>query len=164
MTRRPRPGGIPIEEAPLWALALLTLLLWLVAFPALVGLLAGWGVWNGTRLPVAVAALGLAGILVAGAATRKPWRRPRGPSLHDPRPLFLRFSGWLITALLLPNVLLGVVVLAHPDTEWTWARAAALGLVFSAVHAALAAAERWRRRRRGGERYPPDATDQEMRR
>jgi hypothetical protein len=141
-----RLGGTPIEEAPPWVLAILTALFWLLAFPALVGLLAGLGRWHGQRGPIALAALALALVLVVGAGTHKPWRRPTRPTLHDPRPLFIRFSGWLITALLLPNVLFGAIVLAHPETEWTWARAGALGLLLSTVHGAMAALARWRAR------------------
>jgi hypothetical protein len=143
--------GTPIEEAPWWMLAIFTALLWLIAFPALAGLLAGWGAWNGQRLPVALAALVLAATMVVGLATRKPWRRSRGPSLEDHRPVFVRFSTWLYTALLLPNVLFGILVLTHEGPPLTYESAVVFGLLISAVHGAFAAIERtkrwWRSRR-----------------
>lgn len=141
-----RSGGTPIEEAPLWVLAILTALLWLLAFPGLTGLLAALGWWQGERLATALAAAGLALAIVVGAAVRKPWRRAPATAHHDPRPWFLRFSGWLLTALLLPNVLLGAVVLTHPESEWGAAEVAYISVLISTVHAALAVADRWRRR------------------
>ena len=154
MTPRRRPSrsdpgghGTPIEEAPLWALAIFTALLWLVAFPALAGLLAGWGAWRGQHLPVALAALALAAIVVTGLATRKPWRR-RGPrDLHDERPLFVRFSTWLWTAVLFPNALFGVFVLTHEGPPLTYGSALLLGLLVSGIHGAFALADRLKRGR-----------------
>lgn len=144
--------GTPIEEAPPWALAILTALLWLLAFPALAGLLAGWGAWRGQRGAVALAALAVAALVVVGLATRKPWRRPRGPSLEDPRPFFARFSTWLLTTLLIPNVLFGTLVLTHDGPPLTYETALVLGVLVSAIHGVFALAERakgwWRRRRR----------------
>jgi hypothetical protein len=98
-----RVGGTPIEEAPLWALAIFTALLWLIAFPAVVGLLAGLGLWHGRLLPAALAALALAVLVTAGAATRQPWRRTPPTPLHDPRPLFGRLATGEIVAHRLPN-------------------------------------------------------------
>jgi len=141
--------GTPIEEAPLWALAIFAALLWLIAFPALAGLLAAWGAWRGQVAAVALAALGLAVVVVAGVATRKPWRR-RGPrDLHDERPLFVRFSTWLWTAILLPNVLFGVLVLTHDGPPLGYEEALALGLIVSAIHGAFALADSFRRRGSG---------------
>lgn len=141
--------GTPIEEAPLWALAIFAALLWLIAFPALAGLLAAWGAWRGQVATVALAALVLAVVVVAGLATRKPWRR-RGPrDLHDERPLFVRFSTWLWTAILLPNVLFGVLVLTHDGPQLGYEEALALGLIVSAIHGAFALADRFRRRGSG---------------
>jgi hypothetical protein len=148
--------GIPIEEAPWWALLFFTALLWLIAFPALAGLLAGWGAWSGQRLPVALAALALA-VLMVLAVTRRPWRRPRGPTLEDPRPPLVRFSTWLYTALLLPNLLFGILVLTRDPADGpplTYETALVLGLLVSAIHGAFALAERLRARwrRRGADR------------
>ena len=159
MSRRFRPDrhrhGTPIEEAPLWALAIFAALLWLIAFPALAGLLAVWGAWRGQHLTLALAALVLAVLVTAGLATRKPWRR-RGPrDLHDERPLFVRFSTWLWTALLLPNVLFGVLVLTHEGPPPTYATALLLGLLVSAIHGAFALAARWKARHRGGDGTAP---------
>lgn len=147
-----RPGGTPIEEAPAWALVLLAGVLWLIAFPAVVGILAVAAAWRGQRLAAAGAALAIALAVVAGAALQKPWRRPTGPGLADPRPLFVRFSTWLITALLLPNVLFGALVLGRPETPLGYREAAALALLVSCLHGAWALAERWR-----GRRGPPAA-------
>lgn len=141
-----RVGGTPIEEAPLWALAIFTALLSLIAFPAVVGLLAGLGLWHGRLLPAALAALALAVLVTAGAATRKPWRRTPPTPLHDPRPLFVRFSTWLIVALLLPNVLFGVLVLGQPRPEIGYRGAALVAMLVSAVHGAAAALARRGRR------------------
>jgi hypothetical protein len=140
-----RVDGTPIEEAPLWALAIFTLLLWLIAFPAIVGLLAGLDAWHGRHLPAALASLALAVIVTAGAATRRPWRRVPVTALHDPRPLFVRFSTWLITALLLPNVLFGTLVLAQPRPELGYRGAVLVGLLVSAAHGVVAALARRRR-------------------
>ena len=140
-------GGTPIEEAPLGVLALFTALLWLIAWPALVGLLAGLRLWRGDRLYTALGALAIAVVVVVGVATRRPWRRLTGPTLDDPRPLFVRFSTWLITALLLPNVLYGTLLLTQRATDMSYEGAARLGLLVSALHAVAAAVERWRRSR-----------------
>jgi hypothetical protein len=143
--------GMPIEEAPLWVLAIFTAILWLITFPAVVGVLAGWGWWRGAKLPAAGAALVLDVLLVAGLATRKPWRRPTAKDPRDQRPLFVRFSTWLITTLLVPNVLFGVLVLAHEGPPLTYEQAVAIGAVISAVQGILALIDRWKRRGdRGG--------------
>ena len=68
-------GGIPLERAPFWELGIATVLLWLLCFPALIGILQGLGLWHGERrLPAAGAALLAAG-LVFGLAHRRPWNR-----------------------------------------------------------------------------------------
>lgn len=148
-------GGTPIEEAPLWALAIFTVLLWLIAFPAVVGLLAGWGFWRGAKLPPALAALGIAVVLVVGLATRKPWRRPTAADSRDHRPLFVRFSTWLIVTLLVPNVLFGVLVLGREGPPLTYEQSLLLGALISAIHGTLAWMERLKRRRAG----PPEGED-----
>ena len=140
-----RTGGTPIEEAPPWVLAIFALLLGLIAFPAIVGLLAGLDAWHGQHLPAALASLALAVLVTAGAATRRPWRRAPPTTLHDPRPLFVRFSTWLITALLLPNVLFGILVLAQPQPEIGYRGAVLVGMLVSAAHGAVAALARRRR-------------------
>jgi hypothetical protein len=150
VTRGIRPEryrhGTPIEEAPPWALAILVALLWLVTFPALAGLLAGLGAWHGQTVVVALAALGVAVLVVVGAATRKPWRR-RGPrDLHDERPLLVRFSTWLWAALLFPNFLFGVLVLTREGPPLTYVDALVLGVIVSTVHGVWAGAARLRRR------------------
>ena len=151
--------GTPIEEAPLWALAIFAALLWLVAFPALAGLLAGWGAWHGQRLAVALAALVLSVLVVAALATRKPWRR-RGPrDLHDERPLLVRFSTWLWTAVLLPNVLFGILVLTHEGPSLSYESALLLGLLVSAIHGLFALAERVKERRRARQAPPSEDED-----
>jgi hypothetical protein len=142
-------GGTPIEEAPWWALAIFAVLLWLVAFPALAGLLAGWGYWRGAKLPTALAALALAVLVVVGLATRKPWRRPSGADLRDERPLFVRLSTWLWTAILVPNVLFGVLVLTNEGPPLTYQHALFLGAIVSVIQGAFALADRWKRRRAG---------------
>ena len=144
-----RVGGTPIEEAPLWALAILTAVLWLIAFPAIAGLLAGWGYWRGAKLPTALAALAVAALMVVGLATRKPWRRSTAGDRHDERPVFVRFSTWLWTAVLFPNVLFGVLVLTHEGPPLTYQQALLLGALVSALQGALAWLDRRKRRRAG---------------
>jgi len=141
--------GTPIEEAPLWILAILTGIFWLVAFPAVVGLLAGWGFWRGDKLPAALAALVIAVLLVVGLATRKPWRRPTPDDLADHRPFFVRFSTWLMVAIFLPNILFGVIVLTHKGPPLTYEQALVLGALISAVQGVLAWLDRRKHRRAG---------------
>lgn len=139
--------GTPIEEAPLWVLAIFTGILWLIAFPAVVGLLAGWGLWGGDKLTPALAALGIAVVLVVGLTARKPWRRPTAADPRDHRPLFVRFSTWLIVTLLVPNVLFGILVLTHEGPPLTYEQALLLGALISAVQGTLAWLGHRRRRR-----------------
>jgi hypothetical protein len=145
--RTPGSDGTPIEEAPWWMLAITTGIFWLIAWPALVGLLAGWGYWHGERLWTALAALGIAALVVVGLATRPRWRRPTAKDPRDERPFFVRFSTWLMTAFLMPNILFGVIVLTHEGAALTYAQAAVIGAILSTVQGALALVDRWRRRR-----------------
>jgi hypothetical protein len=142
--------GTPIEDAPLWVRAILVALFWLIAFPAVVGLLAVWGLWHGNVLRTALWALALAVTIVAAMSARR-WKRPARTDLHDPRPPLVRFSTWLYTAILLPHVLFGVLVLSHPHQEHDYRHAFALGLLVSAIHGAFAGIDRlkrWRAARR----------------
>jgi hypothetical protein len=145
-------GGTPIEEAPAWVIALLALLLWLVAFPASVGLLDGVGLREVPLRRIALGSGAIAVLLAVGLRLQRPWRRPRGARPHpleDGRPPFVRFSTWIWTTLLFPNVLHGALLLAFRaegrtiDYGTSWA----LGLVVAAVQAALGLVERRRRRR-----------------
>jgi hypothetical protein len=147
--RHDRSHGTPIEEAPLWMLAILAALLALVTFPALVGLLAGWGAWQGQVGRAALAAVAVAALVVAGAATRPSWRRPRQPTLHDPRPFFVRFSTWLWAAVIFPNVLYGVLVLGADGAPPPYEAAILVGLLASAVHGLFALAARWQGKKAG---------------
>jgi len=139
--------GTPIEEAPLWVLVILTGIFWLIAFPAVVGLLAGWGFWRGDKLPAALGALVIAVSLVVGLATRKPWRRPTATDLADHRPFLVRFSTWLMVAIFLPNVLFGILVLTHKGPPLTYEQALVLGALLSAVQGVLAWLDRRKHRR-----------------
>ena len=143
-------GGTPIEEAPLWVLAIATVLLWLVIFPGLVGVLNGFRLQRGGGWAVAAAAAGIAILLVAGLATRKPWKRDRVSGRFDHRPLLVRFSTWLIATLFVPNVLFGVIVLSQGGESLDYAAAWLLGLLVSALHGAFALADWLRRRARPG--------------
>ena len=148
MRRLRRDGGTPIEEAPLWALAILAALLALVFFPALVGLAEGAGVASAGRRGLFALGAGLLALLVVvGNATRMPWRRASRPHPLDERPLFTRFSTWLWTALLFPSVLHGLLVLTHDEPVDPRA-AMAVGLLVSTIQGAWALVERWRRSRR----------------
>ncbi len=152
-------GGTPIEEAPLWALALLVALLWLVVFPALVGLVNGLRPATGGGAGLAVAAFAVSLLLVVGLARQRPWRRRREAELGDSRPPFVRLSTWLITTLLVPNVLYGAIVLLRGGEGLDYASAWALGLLVAAIQGAFGLADRigarWRRRTRGGDRHEP---------
>jgi hypothetical protein len=141
-------GGTPIEEAPLWVLAIFAFLLWLMTFPAVVGLLAVWGRWHGAKLPAALAALGIAVFLVVGLATRKPWRRPTATDPGE-TPFFARFTTWLVGALLLPNIIFGVLVLTHEERQLGYQESLVIGAIISAVQGTFALIDRWKRRRRG---------------
>jgi hypothetical protein len=145
---RPTPG-MPIEEAPLWALAIFAAVLWPIVFVALVGLLNGLRLVAGGGWTVAGAALAITLLLVAGLATRKRWKRPgpRNPAAQPPP--FARFSAWLWATVLVPNVLFGALMLFQFHQGLGYAEAIAIGLLVSAIHGAFALAERWRRRRRG---------------
>jgi hypothetical protein len=140
--------GTPIEQAPPWMLAVLTVLLWLVLFPGLVGLLDAAKLLGGSLRSAAVGAAVAAVGLVAGLATRKAWRRPTPGSRVDERPLFVRFSTWLITALAVPNVVHGVMVISRAGKSLDPTGAILLGLIVSTIHGTLALVDRWKRRTR----------------
>jgi hypothetical protein len=145
-----RVGGTPIEEAPLWALAILVALLALVFFPALIGVAEGFGVATaGRRGLFALAGAALAVALVAGLARQRPWKR--SPNRHplDGRPPFVRFSTWLWTAVLFPNILHGLLVLTR-DEPVDYRASLGIGLLVSAVQGALGLADRRRRHRVSG--------------
>lgn len=146
--RMRRVGGTPIEEAPVWALAVLAVVLWLVAFPALVGLLNGFDVVDGGGWTIAGAAAVLSLFLVVGLARQKPWRRSHSTEPAAEPPLFVRFSTWCYTTLLVPNVLHGTLILFRGGEGFDYASAWLIGLMVSAIHGAFALAERWRRRTR----------------
>ncbi len=141
-----RVGGTPIEEAPVWALALLTVMLWLVVFPALVGVLNGFRLIAGGGWTVAAAAAAISLLLVVGLARQKRWRRPAPGEPAVEAPAFVRFSTWCITTLLVPNVLYGVLVLARRGEHLEYLSAWLIGLLVSAIHAVFALVERRRRR------------------
>ena len=145
--RMRRVGGTPIEEAPVWALAILTLVLWLVVFPGLVGFLNGFRLLAGGGWTVAAAAALITLLLVVGLARQKPWKRPAPDAPGGPEPpVFVRFSTWLITTLLVPNVLYGVLILSRRGEGLDYLSAWLIGLMVSGIHGALALLER----RRGG--------------
>lgn len=147
MTRKMRSvGGTPIEEAPVWVLAILTGLFWLVLFPALVGLLNGFRLVAGGGWTVAAAAGLISLLLVVGLARQQRWRRP---SARDPVvevPVFVRFSTWFFTTLMVPNVLFGALVLFRGGEGLDYLSAWLIGLMVSAIHGGFALAERLRRR------------------
>jgi len=140
-----RVGGTPIEEAPVWALGILTVLLWLIVFPALVGFLNGFRLIVGGGWTVAAAAGVISVLLVVGLARQKRWRRPRPGEAAGEPPVFVRFSTWCITMLMLPNVLFGVLVLSRRGEGLDYLGAWLIGLLVSAIHAAFAFVERRRR-------------------
>lgn len=148
--RSRRTGGIPIEEAPWWVLLIATALLSLVAFPALIGLLHGFGLWHGERLWPAIGAAGLAITVIAGLALSKPWRRPDPKSLADERPLFARFSTWLWSAVLYPNVLMGAILLFRKGPPPDYRSTLLLGLLLATLQSGLAWLEGKRRPPGGG--------------
>jgi len=131
--RRSATGEIPIEQAPLWVLAMVALLLALVAYPAFVGILDGLGAWHGEKLRTAIAAAVLGLVVTAGLATRKPWRRPRNTEPVDRRPWFVRFSSWLWGVVLYPNVLHGILVLTRKGPPPDYRTSLFLGLLLSGI-------------------------------
>jgi hypothetical protein len=148
MRAKQATGGTPIEEAPVWALAILTVVFWLVAFPALVGLLNGFRLVAGGGWTVAAAAGVASLLLVVGLARQKRWRRPTSEAPVAAVPVFVRFSTWLFTTLLVPNVLFGVLVLSRRGEGLDYVSAWLLGLIVSAIHGGFALAARWRGRGR----------------
>lgn len=141
-----RVGGTPIEEAPFWALALFTGVLWLVVFPALVGLLNGLKLVAGGGWTLAGLAALVSLLLTAGLARQRPWKRPDPGDPFARPPLFVRFSSWLVTALFVPNVLYGVLVLSRGGEGLDYASAWLIGLLASAIHGAFALAAKLRRK------------------
>jgi len=139
---------MPIERAPAWVLAILVGLVWLIAFPALVGLVNGLRPASGGGVGLAAVALALALLLVVGLARQRPWRRPRPTDLADARPPFVRFSTWVITTLLLPNVLYGAIVLFRGGEGLDYASAWGIGLIVAAIQGAFGLVDRLRARRR----------------
>ncbi len=133
-----RSRGTPIEQAPWWALAIFAVILWLVAFPAVIGILHGLRLWHGERLWPALGAGALSVALVVGLATRKPWKRPTQPTLTDQRPLFVRFSTWLYSAILYPNVVMGAILLLREGPPPDYAATLLLGLVLATLQNLIA--------------------------
>ena len=84
--------------------------------------------------------------MVAALSARR-WKRTTRTDLHDPRPPLVRFSTWLYTAILLPHVLFGLLVLTHPGQELDYRHAFALGLLVSAIHGIWAGIDHLKRRR-----------------
>jgi hypothetical protein len=144
--RMRRVGGTPVEEAPVWALGVLTVVVWLVVFPAGVGLLNGFELVDGGGWAIAGGSAAISLLLVAGLARQKPWRRVHFDGRAAEPPLFVRFTTWLITTLLVPNVLLGTLVLFRRGEGLDYASAWLIGLLVSAIHGGFALAERRRRR------------------
>lgn len=144
---QPTPG-MPIEDAPFWALAIFAAVLWPIVFVALVGLLNGLRLVAGGGWTVAGAALAITVLLIAGLATQKRWKRPgpRNPAAKPPP--FARFSAWLWATVLVPNVLFGALVLFRFREGIDYGGALLIGLMVSAIHGAFTLAERWRRSRR----------------
>lgn len=118
-------------------LAILAVLLWLVAWPAVVGLLHGFGAWHGERLGPGLGAAALSLLVVIGLATRKPWRRPSAPTLGDSRPFFVRFSTWLWAAVLYPNVLMGAILLTRPGPPPDRRATLLLGLLLATLQTVM---------------------------
>lgn len=123
------------------------MLLWLVAFPAVIGILHGFRLWHGERLWPAVGAAALSVALVVGLSTRKPWKRPAEPTLTDRRPFFIRFSTWLYSAILYPNVLMGAILLLREGPPPDYSATLLLGLLLSGIQTGLAWIEARRRPR-----------------
>ena len=63
-------------------------------------------------------------------------------------PVFVRFSTWCFTTLLVPNVLFGVLVLARRGEGLNYLGARLIGLIVSAIHSAFALVEQLRGRQR----------------
>jgi hypothetical protein len=61
-------------------------------------------------------------------------------------PVFVRFSTWCITSLMVPNVLFGVLVLSRRGEGLDYLGAWLIGLIVSAIHGAFALVERLRGR------------------
>lgn len=141
-------GGTPIEEAPVWVLGILAIVLWAVVFPALVGLLDGLRLVPGGGHSLAAAAAGLSILLVVGLARQRRWQRPSDGDPLGQTPIFVRFSTWLYATLILPNFLFGVLVLFRGGEGLGYLGAWVIGVMVSLIHGGFALARRWRRERR----------------
>ena len=80
---------------------------------------------------IAGAAVVLSLVLVVGLARQKPWRRahlaePATEPTAEP-PLFVRFSTWCYTTLLVPNVLHGTLILFRGGEGFDYASAWLIG-------------------------------------
>jgi len=143
-------GGTPIEEAPLWVLGLLVVILWPIIFLALVGFLNGLRLFTGGGWTVAATAGVLSLLLVAGLGRQKRWKRPTPESPFAQVPIFARFSSWLWATLIAPNVLFGALVLSRHGEGLSYLSAWLIGLLVSAIHGGFALASLHRSSRARG--------------
>jgi hypothetical protein len=131
--------GTPIEDAPFRILCIIAILITAAAFPGVVGIQYAFFGWDGRWL-VSLAIAGGIGILFTSImATRKPWRRDKPKE----KPVSARFFTWVMSSLLYPFTLHGVLVMIIWPKPMDFFTSLFLGLVISAAQALLGWIERF---------------------
>jgi len=131
--------GTPIEEAPLWILCIITIAITAAAFPGVVGIQDAFVGWDGRWL-VSIGIAAVIGILFTSImATRKSWRRDKPKE----KPISARIFTWVMTSLLYPFTLHGVLVMIIWPKRMDFFTSLFLGLVIAAAQALLGWIERF---------------------
>ena len=133
MRKASATDGTPIEDAPFWILCILVVAITLAAFPGVVGLQDSFFGWDGNWiLSIGIAAL--IGILFTSImATRKSWRRDKPKE----KPVSARIFTWVMTSLLYPFTLHGILVMIIWPKPMDFLTSLILGLVISTAQALL---------------------------
>lgn len=136
--------GTPIEDAPLWVLCIFAVLITAAAFPGVVGLQDSLFGWDG-RWPISLGIAVVISILfTAIMATRRSWRRDKPKE----KPTSARLFTWIMTSLLYPFTLHGILVMIMWPTRMDFFSSLYLGLVISAAQAFLGWFEQFNRSRK----------------
>ena len=143
--------GTPIEDAPFWILCIIAILMTAAAFPGVVGIQDAFFGWDGRWL-VSIGIAAVIGILFTSImATRKSWRRDKPKE----KPISARIFTWVMTSLLYPFTLHGVLVMIIWPKPMDFFTSLFLGLVISAAQALLGWIERFNQSLR--KRRPTDS-------
>ena len=125
--------GTPIEDAPFWILCIIAIAITLAAFPGVVGFQDSFFGWDGNWL-LSIGVAAAIGILFTSImATRKSWRRDKPKE----KPISARIFTCLMTSLLYPFTLHGILVMIVWPKRMDFLTSLILGLVISAAQALL---------------------------